>query len=114
MHWGHAKSTDFIKWEYLPAALAPDKEYDHAGVFSGSALEDGDKQVLLYIGVKEEILENGEKQIRQTQCLAIGDGINYEKFPANPVITDKQLPAGSRWKKNYDCLDAIMGHLSLP
>ena len=95
MHWGHAKSTDFIKWKYLPAALAPDKEYDNAGVFSGSALEDGEKQILLYTGVKEELLENGEKQIRQTQCLAIGDGINYEKFPANPVITDKHLPAGS-------------------
>ena len=24
MHWGHASSEDFVKWNYLPAALAPD------------------------------------------------------------------------------------------
>ena len=40
MHWGHAKSKDFIKWEYLPVALAPDCEYDNFGVFSGSAIEE--------------------------------------------------------------------------
>ena len=51
MHWGHAKSADFIKWEYLPAALAPDQDYDNFGVFSGSAIEDGEKQILIYTGV---------------------------------------------------------------
>lgn len=33
MHWGHAKSSDFIRWEYLPAAMAPDQPYDELGVF---------------------------------------------------------------------------------
>ena len=28
MHWGHIKSRDFIRWERLPAALAPDAAYD--------------------------------------------------------------------------------------
>jgi len=40
-----AKSNDFIKWEYLPAALAPDCQYDHSGVFSGSAIQDGQKHI---------------------------------------------------------------------
>lgn len=95
MHWGHAKSKDFIKWEYLPAALAPDEPYDNAGVFSGSALEDGDKQILIYTGVEEQVLENGDKRMAQTQCIAAGDGINYEKLPMNPVITSELLPEGS-------------------
>lgn len=43
MHWGHAVSEDMLRWEYLPAALAPDQDYDANGCFSGSAveLEDG-------------------------------------------------------------------------
>ena len=35
MHWGHLVSEDLIRWERLPAAMAPDKLYDNAGVFSG-------------------------------------------------------------------------------
>lgn len=95
MHWGHAKSTDFIKWEYLPAALAPDCAYDNFGVFSGSAMEDNGKQVLIYTGVEEKILENGEKRICQNQCIAVGDGVDYRKLEKNPVVTADMLPEGS-------------------
>ena len=95
MHWGHASSTDFVCWKYLPAALAPDETYDGAGVFSGSALEDGERQVLIYTGVEEYTEDNGEKKIRQNQCIAIGDGRDYIKSRENPVITAELLPAGS-------------------
>lgn len=40
-----------IRWEQLPAALAPDEEYDKAGCFSGSAIEADGKHVLVYTGV---------------------------------------------------------------
>ena len=83
MHWGHAKSADFIKWEYLPTALAPDQDYDNSGVFSGSAIEDGEKQILIYTGVEEKAAPNGEKCIRQNQCVAIGNGVEYEKIENN-------------------------------
>ena len=39
MHWGHAKTRDFLHWERLPVAMAPDQEYDKDGCFSGSAVE---------------------------------------------------------------------------
>ena len=35
MHWGHAKTKDFIRWELLPAALAPDAEYDRKAASPG-------------------------------------------------------------------------------
>ncbi len=77
MHWGHLKSDDFIRWTVLPCALAPDTAPDKDGCFSGTAMEHDGKHILMYTGVA-----NG----CQTQCIAIGDGIDYEKLSDNPVI----------------------------
>lgn len=93
MHWGHAVSTDLLCWRYLPAALAPDTLYDKDGCFSGSAitLDDG-RQLLMYTGVCEEPQPDGTKKGIQTQCLAVGDGTDYEKYPENPVLTKTDIP----------------------
>ncbi|MDE6590855.1 MAG: glycoside hydrolase family 32 protein, partial [Oscillospiraceae bacterium] len=71
MHWGHVKTRDFIHWERLPAALAPDMEYDKNGCFSGSAIElpDG-RQLLMYTGVRQVREESGGLRDRQIQCVA--------------------------------------------
>lgn len=96
MHWGHAVSKDLLHWNYLPAALAPDQLYDKDGCFSGSAIEMPDgRQLLMYTGMKKEPkIEGGFSEI-QTQCIAIGDGIDYEKYPFNPVLNEKDLPEGA-------------------
>lgn len=96
MHWGHAVSTDLLHWEYLPAALAPDEVYDRDGCFSGSAVElpDG-RQLLMYTGVVRERQPNGGHTEIQTQCLAVGDGMDYEKYGNNPVLDERNLPEGS-------------------
>jgi len=93
MHWGHSKSRDLVCWERLPVALAPDEEYDHNGCFSGSAAElpDG-RQLLMYTAGKIVPKEDGTPKKLQIQCLAFGDGVNYEKFPGNPVIDGGALP----------------------
>lgn len=95
MHWGHVKTKDFIKWERLPAALAPDQAYDKGGCFSGSALElpDG-RQLLVYTGVQQYAEADGTMKDRQAQCIAIGDGIDYEKSGLNPVLNETALPPG--------------------
>ena len=95
MHWGHVKTKDFIRWERLPAALAPDTDYDRDGCFSGSSVElpDG-RQLLMYTGVRNIRRRNGMIDSFQTQCLAIGDGIDYEKLDLNPVIDATLLPEG--------------------
>lgn len=97
MHWGHAVSEDMLQWEHLPAALAPDQEYDNAGgCFSGSAevLSDG-RQLLMYTGVAREEQEDGSMVDIQTQCMAVGDGVSYTKYAGNPVLTAADLPEGA-------------------
>lgn len=95
MHWGHAVSRDLLHWAYLPCALAPDQPYDKDGCFSGSAvtLPDG-RHALMYTGVANEIGPDGAVRSLQTQNIAFGDGVNYEKYPGNPVLTAADLPAG--------------------
>lgn len=120
MHWGHCKTKDFVAWEQLPCALAPDTEYDGQGCFSGSALEDEGKHILMYTSVLEEKQDDGSRKIRQTQSIAIGDGISYRKLSCNPVITADALPEGSSavdfrdpkiWKEN-DTFYAVAGSLA--
>ncbi len=96
MHWGHVKSRDLLHWERLPAALAPDTDADPDGCFSGSALELADgRQFLLYTGVRRVRQEDGSIREYETQCAAVGDGVDYEKYPGNPVISADDLPEGS-------------------
>lgn len=94
MHWGHYISKDFVKWKELPAALAPDTDYDAAGCFSGSAIETEEGHALLYTGVMEKEKRDGSKEVIQQQCLALGDGLHYKKISGNPVILSEQLPEG--------------------
>lgn len=95
MHWGHAVSKDLLHWEYLPAALAPDEAYDKDGCFSGSALElSGGRHLLMYTGVLKEHQTDGKWRDVQTQCLAVGDGVDYIKYEKNPVIDESSLPEG--------------------
>jgi beta-fructofuranosidase len=100
MHWGHCVSEDFVSWERLPAALAPDKWYDGLmGCFSGTALPveapagagnaEGDL-VLMYTGVSIFGF--------QQQCIARSrDCIDFRKDAANPVIPTRKLP-GHAWR----------------
>lgn len=93
MHWGHVKTKDFIRWERLPIALAPDTEADRNGCFSGGAIElpDG-RQLLMYTGVYRVRRNDSVIQEIQHQCLAVGDGIDYEKYECNPVLDKNHLP----------------------
>lgn len=92
MHWGHAVSMDLIKWEHSPVALAPDKIYDRLGCFSGTAetLDDG-RHLLMYTGVSGFTVD-GVKKEAQTQCVAVWNGDNYEKYQGNPVIDSDMVP----------------------
>ena len=122
MHWGHAVSRDLLRWEYLPAALAPDSLYDRDGCFSGSGvtLADG-RHLLMYTGVLRERGADGAVREVQTQCLAVGDGTDYEKYEGNPVLDEKDLPeGGSRidfrdpkmWRREDGSYSCVVGNRS--
>ncbi len=95
MHWGHVKTNDFIHWDRLPCAIAPEEWYDKHGCFSGGAIElpDG-RQLLMYTGVRNTRLKNGTIVATQVQCLAVGDGVDYQKYEKNPVLDARDLPEG--------------------
>lgn len=106
MHWGHAVSEDLLHWEFYPAAMAPDEAYDRDGCFSGSGitLPDG-RHLLMYTGVAKEHQENDVYHAIQTQCIAVGDGMDYEKYENNPVLDVTDLPEGC---SKYDFRDPKM------
>ncbi|MBQ7184458.1 MAG: glycoside hydrolase family 32 protein [Clostridia bacterium] len=92
MHWGHAVSSDLLRWTYMPCALAPDTAADAGGCFSGSAVETPDgKLMLVYTGVQPAGTFRRETQ---AQCVAVGDGKDFEKTMLNPVIRHAHLPEG--------------------
>lgn len=79
MHWGHARTKDFLEWEELPIALYPDKPYDNMGCWSGTAIVKDDTLYLFYASVTDDNF--------QTVSVAYStDGINFEKYENNPVI----------------------------
>ena len=78
MHWGHARTKDFINYEELPIALFPDRDYDKDGCWSGTAIVKDDILYLFYACVRDG---------RQAVAVAYSsDGINFEKYEGNPVI----------------------------
>lgn len=82
IYWGHMKSRDLVYWEECPIALAPDKDYDINGCFTGSAVVNNEELILMYTGHR---LTKGS--YIETQNLAKSrDGINFTKYAGNPVI----------------------------
>ena len=84
MHWGHARTKDFITFEELPVALFPDKPYDIGGCWSGTAIE---KDGVLYL-YYASVVKDGDA-FRQTISVAYSeDGINFTKYENNPILSE--------------------------
>ena len=84
MHWGHARTKDFLHWEELPVALYPDEEYDNNGCWSGTAIE---KDGVLYLFYASVHTAQGLDEKIQTVSVAYStDGIHFQKYEGNPII----------------------------
>ncbi len=95
MHWGHAVSTDLVRWENLPVALYPDTL---GYIFSGSAVVDwnntsglGKEGQPAMIAIFTYHNSEGEKAGKidfQNQGIAYSNdkGRTWTKYPGNPVL----------------------------
>lgn len=86
IHWGHMSSLDLVHWRDEPIALAPEKGWDQAGIWSGDATVDNGQLSLIYTGVdgaKAGIgLARSSDEKNQT----------FAKIAENPVI--ERAPGG--------------------
>ncbi len=95
MHWGHAVSTDLVRWEHLPPALAPD---ELGLIYSGCVVvdwrntsgfgRDGAPPLIAlftYHSTARERLGVGD---HQTQAIAysLDRGRTWRKYEGNPVL----------------------------
>jgi beta-fructofuranosidase len=97
MHWGHARTKDFLVWEELPVALYPDQEYDSNGCWSGTAIVKGDVLYLFYASVR------GQEQTQTVSMAYSKDGINFEKYEGNPVIDRYPAEGGPDFRDPAVC-----------
>lgn len=94
MHWGHARTKDFINWEELPVALSPETPYDRSGCWSGTAIVKDDKLYLFYAGITAE----------SVIAVAVSDdGMNFEKYEENPVISTYPPEGGPDFRDPAVC-----------
>ena len=94
MHWGHAVSTDLLRWRQKEIALFPD---ELGTIYSGSGFVDTRNASGLKNGPDDPILlfytAAGSKSVLSagqsfTQCLAysIDGGKSFQKYVQNPII----------------------------
>jgi fructan beta-fructosidase len=95
MHWGHAVSSDMVRWTHLPVALYPDSL---GYIFSGSAVVDsgnttgfGDDEnpaVVAVFTYHDQKLESSGSDLFQSQGIAYSTdkGRTWTKFSGNPVL----------------------------
>lgn len=102
MHWGHARTKDFLAWEELPVALYPDKEYDSGGCWSGTAIA---KDGILYLFYASVRTPEGSNEKIQTVSVAYSyDGVHFEKYAGNPVIAEYPEEGGPDFRDPAVCM----------
>ncbi len=100
MHWGHAISADMVHWQHLPVAFAPTPDGpDAAGCFSGTAVVQDNKVVVLYTAVQavpraQATIKEGLRNLRETQCLAISDDPELQRWTKLPKPVIDRPPEG--------------------
>lgn len=94
MHWGHARTKDFLEWEELPVALTPGDEYDGGGCWSGTAIVKDGRLYLFYAAITAV----------STVAVAVSDdGVHFEKYSGNPVIDHYPADGGPDFRDPAVC-----------
>ncbi len=92
MHWGHAISTDLVRWTDLPIALSP----DHLGdIWSGCAVVDHEDSAGLFAGqagLVAVFTQSLDSLQQQSIAYSSDKGRTWTMFPGNPVLSNPGLP----------------------
>lgn len=87
---GYATSQDGIHWneyEGNPVLdLGQPGEWDDSGIETAEVIKDGETYKLWYEGYSEEIPPGFERQPFRIGYATSPDGINWTKYPGNPVV----------------------------
>lgn len=116
MHWGHATSTDLMRWQEHGVALAPDAL---GMIFSGSAVLDEHNTsgfggygraplVAVFTHHGERKQSDGNTHENQSLAFSLDDGRTWTKHAGNPVLKNpgqldfrdpkvRWLPERKRW-----------------
>ena len=101
MHWGHARTRDFLHWEELPVALFPDCSYDNNGCWSGTAIVKDGTLYLFYASVHTP--EGSSEKIQTVSVAYSRDGITFQKYAENPVIREYPEDGGPDFRDPAVC-----------
>ena len=101
MHWGHARTKDFLHWEELPIAIYPNQSYDSFGCWSGTAIVKEDTLYLFYASIRES--EDKTERIETVSVAYSKDGISFEKYAQNPVIDRYPADGGPDFRDPAVC-----------
>lgn len=91
MAWGHAVSSDLVRWQHLPVAIEPD---ELGAIWSGSAVEDINNTSGLFPGqpgggLAAVFTHHGHDGAeRQSLAFSHDRGRSWTKYPHNPVLGD--------------------------
>ncbi len=101
MHWGHARTKDFLHWEELPIALYPDTQYDKNGCWSGTAIVKDNVLFLIYSSIRSDDTVTNE----QTVSIAYStNGVDFKKYENNPVIASYPIDGGPDFRDPAVCM----------
>jgi fructan beta-fructosidase len=98
MHWGHAVSTDLVRWEHLPIALAPN---ENGMIFSGSAVVDWNDTTGFFSGGHGLVAifthadtcpKTHQPRQRQSLAYSLDKGRTWQYYEGNPVLANPNEP----------------------
>lgn len=102
MTWGHAVSTDLVRWHQLPNAIEP---YDGGTIFSGSAVVDVDNTSGLGrngIPPLVAVFTHAKKPFGQAMAFSVDRGRNWALYDqGRPVVPNQGLDEGERDPKVF-------------
>ena len=81
-YWGHWRSKDLAHWEHLPLMLWPSEEKGEFLVMAGTCIISDEGTPMIFYSSNAL----GARGIEQWMAIGDDDLMNWEKYPANPLI----------------------------